>query len=272
MVKIRMNLWLGALLLCLTPVGQAEMLFSEAAASAHGGHQPSAHAAHGRGGAGPQLQDSAGASLALFTPTLERLPVDTPAEDGVLKLPRTGVDYYHLLLAERHTGKVHEAALRYIVGRGKPSGHSPSELLAVDKTALEIVPQPLPREHWRYESAEPVAFRVRFNGTPLADTWVGLSTSNGSQLEGTTDANGMVRFDLPDDFTRVVPGRDANPGAEFVVRTGTVANDMLYRTNLSAAYYVNPRHWQSTQVGLFMLGAGFISGLIVMRRGRSATV
>lgn len=267
------KLWLVALFGSVG-VAQAEMLFTEnSGGGGHAGHGAGATAAqggHGGHGAGrgpaTMLQDGLGASIQMVTPTLESLPVDAGKDGRTLQIPRTGIDSYHLLLAERRDEKVQEAAMRYIYGRGKPSGRSPSELLAHKATVLELIPAPLPREHWRYESGEKANFIVRFNGEPLADTWVGLSSSNGSSLEATSDHRGRVSFTLPEDFSRVVAGRQSNPPAEFVVRTGTYQNGMLYRTNLSAAYHVNPLNWQSNGVGLFMLGAGFVSGLVMMRR------
>ena len=78
-----------------------------------------------------------------------------------------------------------------------------------------------------------------------------------------------MQFILPDDFSNVRTGRQNNRPAEFIVRTGLTHQGMLYRTNFTAPYSVNPSHWKSTNVGLFMLVAGFVAGIVVMRKGGS---
>jgi len=50
-----------------------------------------------------------------------------------------------------------------------------------------------------------------------------------------------------------------------------VDEERLYRTNFTAPYSVNPSHWKSNTVGLFMLIFGFVSGIVVMRRAKPAT-
>jgi len=45
-----------------------------------------------------------------------------------------GKDNYHALVATRNNNGVEETAIRYIYGRGKPTGHSPEELTHLEKT------------------------------------------------------------------------------------------------------------------------------------------
>jgi hypothetical protein len=224
-----------------------------------------------RRGTSVYLQDAKGASLHMLTPTLELKELTVEDDQGQLKVPSTGMDNYHGLVAMRIEEGLHESALRYVYMRGKPSGRSPAELMANEKLLLEIVPDPLIRGHWRYMSNDEHAFIVRFNGKPLKDVWVGLATSNGSTLEATSDASGRVSFVLPDDFKRVVAGRRNNPPGEFIVRAGYSNDGTLYRTNFTHAYSTDPSHWQSTNVGVFMLIAGFVTGIVLMRKG-SGTV
>jgi len=231
----------------------------------------SGHDGHSRGGPVTlYLDDGEGAELKLWSSTLQQLSLEQSSDMGKVVLPKTGVDNYHALLAIRSSEQLVETAIRYKYMRGKPSGHSPSELTATAKSALEIVPRPLPREHWRYTGNRPANFTITYNGMPLKDAWVGLTTRNGTTLEATSDAQGEVSFRVPDDFTRVVPGRNNNPEGEFIVRTGHVDDGRLYRTNLTANYRVDPAHWQSNGVALFMLGSGFAAGLLITRR-RSTT-
>ncbi|QKQ25759.1 hypothetical protein [Candidatus Reidiella endopervernicosa] len=210
------------------------------------------------------LDDSEAAELQMWSSTLQLSELEQL--EGKVELTKTGIDNYHAVLATRSSQTLHESALRYRYMRGKPSGHSPSELTALTKTPLEIVPDPLPREHWRYTGNQTANFTITFNGEPLAGAWVGLTSSNGTTLESTSDAEGSVSFPVPDDFSRVMPGHSNNPKGEFIVRTGHVDNGRLYRTNLTADYRVDPGHWQSNGVALFMLGGGFAAGLLVTRR------
>jgi len=144
-------------------------------------------------------------------------------------------------------------------------------MMANNKLPLEIVPDPMAREHGRFYSQNENDVIVRFNGKPVSDAWVGFISSNGSELEATSDSEGRVTFTLPDDFKNVRTGRSNNKAADFMLRTGYVDEGVLYRTNFSAPYSVNPSHWQSSSVGLFMLLFGFVSGIVVMRRVKPAT-
>ncbi len=230
----------------------------------HGGHNP-------RRGKTVFLQDHAGAKLWMITPTLEERPLALDDEQGKLKIPATGMVSYHALLATRQEEGLHESSLRYVYLRGKPTGRSPAELMANNKLPLEIVPDPMAREHGRFYGQEEKSFIVRYKGKPLSNAWVGLVSSNGSNLEANTDAEGRVSFVLPDDFKNVRTGRSNNKPGDFLLRTGHVDEGVLYRTNFSAPYSVNPSHWQSSSVGLFMLVFGFASGIVVMRRAKPAT-
>jgi hypothetical protein len=279
-------------LLLMSGITQAELRWSTKAASmAHGAQsavqgKPAGMMQHKPQGSGANdhsrsrekilfLQDSAGARLWMIEPTLTSRPLELADNSGKLIVPSTGNDNYHALVATRQEERLHESALRYEYLRGKPSGHSPAELMANNKLPLEIVPDPMAREHGRFYSQNEHAFIVRFKGNPVSGAWVGLSSSNKTEMEATSDSEGRVVFTLPDDFQNVRTGRNNNRPAEFMIRTGYVAEDsegkMLYRTNFTAPYSVNPSHWQSNSVGLFMLLSGFAVGLVVMRRGKTTS-
>ena len=107
------------------------------------------------------------AQVVLWKPDLSTQPLEI--QQGKVGLKGTGVDNYHAIVAERTEGKLTEVAIRYEYARGKPSGHSSTELTAADKSTLEIVPEPIPREHYRYHSDQTWDFIVRFQGLPLAN-------------------------------------------------------------------------------------------------------
>ncbi len=236
-----------------------EVAVHEGDAGAHGhghGRRPTAH----------YLRDGAGAALTFWKPNLEQSVLPAVKADGQVPVRPSGVDNYHLLMASRASESGEEVALRYVYMLGKPSGQSPSQLVGATKASLEIVPAPLPREHWRYQTSAPAVFVVRYAGKPLAGQPVQLVTSNGSFLEAMTDLEGRVAFTLPEDFAHVGRGREANAPAEFIVSTSHVVDDFRRRTTLSADYHANPAHWQSSLGGVLALLVGFAGGVALWRR------
>lgn len=217
------------------------------------------------------LQDHTNAVVNYIDPSLKVLPLSSEDKASKFVLPDSGMDNYHALMAERKAEMLHESSLRYVYMRGKPSGYSPDDLISNHKLPLEIVPQPMIREHWRFYTKNRHTFQVLFNEKPLLDSWVILETTNGSKFDSKTDAQGNVSFVLPDDFKDIKPGRRANKPQDFVLRTVHIADNVTYKTNFSAKYSVNPSHWQSNAGGLLALSIGFISGLVIMRRHNKNT-
>jgi hypothetical protein len=245
--------------------------------SAGGGHQ---HHHHGqqaqpqqqpqpRRRGGPkklQLVNGEDARVVLWRPDLstDTLPL---AQDGTVEF-KPKVDNYHVVVAEREQGGVKQASIRYEYMRGRPSDQSPSKLAAAKKTAFEIEPSPIPREHHRYMTDVKWDFIVRFDGSPLSDVRVTMETSHGSKLHGMTDESGRVRFTIPDDFPSVKPGRRNNPAAELHVHAEYRQGQTLYQTDLSAPYYVGMHHWKSTLQGLVFAGLGLLAGGLISAAGR----
>jgi hypothetical protein len=217
------------------------------------------------------LQDSAGAEVQIWLPTLVRRPLQVNAQ-GVVDVAGTGVVNYHLLYARRKGEGIDEMALRYHYLNGKPTDMSPRHLLAYRKGALDVVPSPLTREHQRYLAGEAAEFIILFKNNPLANLPLTLTTSNGTSHELRSDAKGRVVVLLPDDFATVEAGRRANKPAEFVLTTHHSDTGTDYHTTLSADYHVNPSHWRSTAGALLAILVGFVGGLAVVRRSRKQEV
>ena len=175
-------------------------------------------------------------------------------------LPKTGVDNYHAVGVERHSQNLREFYIRYIYRRGKPSGHSPAEILAINKSDLEIFPDPLPREHRDYQSGETWPFIVRFRGEPLSGAEVVLSTFYGGISTAVSDKEGRVLLHLPDDFPDMVEGERDERKADFAVTAEHQDGDNRYRSHLGAEYEPNPRHWQSRPLGFLVIGIGMLAG------------
>lgn len=256
MVLLVASFWAGA--------AAATMQWQEFAGGGQGGGHAAHGGNHGAAARGLTLLDGDGASVSIVLPDLKRRPLQLT--DGRLQLRPTGMDNYHLLLAERQGEGWYESALRYQYLSGRPSGHSPHELVSARKVPLEIEPLPLAREHAHYLSGTVPVFLLRFDGMPVVGQPIALETSNGTRLFARTDAEGKVRFPLPDDFGAVQAGRDVNRPADFTLYAQLAVHDGLeYRTSLSAEYEVNPRHWQSFGGGAWGGLAGFVAGLGFLR-------
>ena len=248
---------LAALLVGLTPVAEA-MVWQPAPQKPHAGRM-AAKMLHLEGGEGAQAY--------LIHPDLERQALGIIDQQGMLKFKPSGKENYHALLAIREQDKLTEVAIRYLFLHGKPTGNSPSELTHSDKVELEIVPNPLPREHWRYASNQEVAFIVRFRGQPLANFPVTVSTSNGSSLKLKTAQDGRLHVRVPDDFKVVNVGRRNNPPAEWQIRVEHENGGFQFRTSLSADYLADSNHWQPLSWGLVAMAGGMlVTGALTIRR------
>jgi len=213
-----------------------------------------------------QLTGAEHSRVTMIMPDLSRREI--PLDNGLLTFRPSGIDNYHALLAQRKHKGVDESAIRYIYSFGKPSGHSPAELTQLVKTDLEIIPDPLPREHWHYKAGHEAAFLVRFKEHPLASTSVTLFTNNASLLEATTDTQGRVLFKLPDDYPITQAGNNANPAAEMMLHVKHTDNGQQYASWLSADYRANPEHWKNTQLGVMVTTGGFLFGAFMTGLGR----
>ncbi|MCG7980513.1 MAG: hypothetical protein N0E58_20595 [Candidatus Thiodiazotropha endolucinida] len=213
------------------------------------------------------LENGDGAIITLWKPDLstQQLTLDHNA----VTIPMTGIDNYHAIVAEKDWGDHKEAVIRYEYRFGRPSKQSPSQLAAKQKTEFEIVPDPIPREHYRYHSLQSWNYLVRFNGRPVNDLEVVLNTANGTQLSSTTDSHGRVSFQIPDDFPGMIEGERDKRLGQFIVSSEYLEGNRRYTTQLNADYRVNPAHWQSTRLGLLVVGIGFIAGGFLGRVKRS---
>ncbi|MEJ2691983.1 MAG: hypothetical protein P8166_02735 [Candidatus Thiodiazotropha sp.] len=220
---------------------------------------------HDRRGAKRLLLENAdGAGITLWKPDLTTQTLK--ASNGGLTIPKTGMDNYHAIVAQKDWGESKETAIRYEFMFGRPSEHSPSELAGVVKTELEIVPAPIPREHFHYQSNQRWGFQVRLHGQPLAKLPLALETEHGTRLEAVTDKRGYASFRLPDDFSDVVEGQRDKRRAEFAVSAELESHGITYQTRLTASYHPDPSHWQSASLGWAVTGMGFIVGGLVGRK------
>jgi hypothetical protein len=256
------------LCLLVLPLPSATTVATEAKPTAEHPKESQTQSVHNhRGPKQLMLENAEGAAITLWKPdlTTQRLK---PVDSGIT-IPKTGMNNYHAVVVEKDWGNSKETVIRYEYMFGRPSKQSPSKLAGAAKTDLEIVPAPIPREHFRYLSDQPWGFLVRLYGQPLANLPLVLETEHGSRLETVTDKQGYATFRIPDDFPEMVPGERDERRAEFVVSATAEAGGIAYETLLTASYRVNPSHWQSSPMGWAVVGLGFIAGgLLGRQRGR----
>lgn len=146
-------------------------------------------------------------------------------------------------------------------------GPAPAALLLARKNELEIIPQPLPREHASYRAGEEWNFLVRFDGHPLGGEQVILETANGSRAEFVTDAQGLAKVRFPDDFKPDVAQEGEHGGrskAGFVLTAEYGAGGKTYLTAFNQAYgpdaFAGRNLW--TGVGFMVFGMACAAPLL----------
>lgn len=151
-------------------------------------------------------------------------------------LPGVG-NYYWVTAREALPDRVIVASTTHYFSNPGPA---PTTLLRASKNELEIIPQPLPREHSGYRSNETWRFLVRYNGAPLANQPLTLETQNGSRATFISDAEGYARVKFPDDFKA-----DADSGSgqshgprrlPFVLASEHHGGDRHYLTAFNGMY------------------------------------
>lgn len=197
-------------------------------------------------------------------PTLEKR--DLLIEDDTVSLPHTGMDNYHALVVNQTKEKSVSSSVRYIYSHGKPSRTSPTKITQTQKSDLEIAPILLPREHDRYTGSDSYDFELRFKGEALTQNSIIFTTNNGMQESFRSDAKGLFRVTMPNDFKDVQNSRRKNKPAEFILAATYIDQNITYTTTLAMPYHVNPvDYWQSQKLGLAVLIIGLVLGLYLFR-------
>ena len=154
-------------------------------------------------------------------------------------------------------------------------GPAPTEMLLMPKHELEIVPQPLPREHGSYRESEKWSFLIRWQGQPLANQALTLETDSGTRTRTTTGADGIATVLFPRDIAPA--GGDAGEHAghgprrvKFVLSTERNAEGKRYLTAFNTTYSPDPDRERSLGWGAAFGLIGMVAALPLLRR-RTAT-
>lgn len=233
----------------------------------HGEH--SKHGGHGKGE--PMMlhaiNSEENCSVVLIKPDLSK--EDLNLSDTAIILPKSSIGgYYALVLTHRSENRV-DSAIRYLSQQGRPGKVSPTKLTAFPKSDLEIIPNPLHREHDRYTASKSYRFILYFQGKPLSNTVVTLETRNTPAQTYATDNTGAFSITLPNDFKNAKVGRNENKPSEFLLSTQYRSGEHLYKSTLSMPYSLNPNDfWQSQSYGAGVIAIGFLGGLVFYRRSK----
>lgn len=150
-------------------------------------------------------------------------------------------------------------------------GPAPTAMFLERKNALEIIPQPLPREHSSYRESEKWRFLVRFNGEPLANGKLKLETEFGTRGAFITGPDGMATVLFPRDFR---PAAEAAPGghgprrARFVLAVEHDDQGKHYLTAFNYGYGADPDRSRSLAAGAGFGLLGMLLAATLWRRKR----
>ncbi len=198
-----------------------------------------------------------------------RIEIPTGTEGAKFRAPKGRGNYYWVCAHEQRQGVVVTAStVRYFSNPGP----APTELLKRSKGELEVVPQPLPREHAYYRAGEQWPFLVRYRGQPLAGATVRLETEHGTHATFTTDERGLARVAFPLDFKNKGPSAERGhaghgpPRAAFVLAVEHRDGNRRYLTAFNYVYTPDAYAQKSLWAGLGFALFGMALALPLLRR------
>ena len=194
---------------------------------------------------------------------------DFALSDGAARIssaaPQIG-NYHWVVLREASPDSVRVASTAWYFSN---PGASPEVLLATPKHELEIVPQPLPREHGQYRESEKWPFLVRLYGKPLAGQRLLLETEFGSRSQFVTDGEGIATVLFPRDFPpppAEQAGGHGRPSAAFVLSTEHAEGGHRYQTAFNLRYGPDADRGRSLAWGAAFGLAGMLAAAPLLRR------
>lgn len=198
-----------------------------------------------------------------------------PMDLGGAKLGASSSGGFHMLTAREESAEgVRVASTVYYFG--ERGAKNPTAMFMQQKNELEIIPQPHPREHSRYRANENWRFLVRFNGQPLPNHKVILQTSNGSKVELSSDAQGMLQVQIPDDFKPIKEEDTGHNhgmmrrGAELVLATERVESGKTYLTAFNTSYGPDAYEGRSLAMGIGFMLLGMAGAAPLLRQRKQA--
>lgn len=204
----------------------------------------------------------------------DRLKVNYPVTSDGAKIeastPKIG-NYHWVTAREENEVEVRTASTAWYFGNPGPS---PKDLLQQPRHELEIVPDPLPREHGRYRESEKWRFLVRFNGQPLAGQMLALETEFGSRSSFVTDAAGFATVLFPRDFKPAAQAEGDHAGhgrryGQFVLSTEKATDGKHYLTAFNLSYAEDGDRNKSLGWGATFGLVGMLAATPLLRRRKN---
>lgn len=183
--------------------------------------------------------------------------------------PKIG-NYHWVSAREESAGKVTVASTAYFFGN---PGEAPTRLLLERKSELEIIPQPLPREHGAWRESEKWPFLLRFNGQPLAKKAVRMETEFGTRTSFVSDEKGMVTVLFPRDFkpAEEKPGEGGHGPrkAKFVLAVEHDDGGKHFLTAFNYTYSADAERGKSLSAGVGFGLLGMLLATPLLRRRKT---
>lgn len=200
-----------------------------------------------------------------------RVEIPVGPEGGEFRAPQRQGNYYWVSARQQTKDAIVTAStVRFFSNPGP----APTELLLRNKGELELIPQPLPREHAYYRAGEVWPFLVRYRGRPLAAATVTLDTEHGTHAVFETDERGVARIAFPLDFQ---PGEPSGAGghgprrAAFALGVEHTDGGVRHLTAFNYAYTPDAFDRKSLWAGLGFAFLGMaLAAPLLRRKSRTA--
>lgn len=204
----------------------------------------------------------------------ERLRVSYPlgAEGASIRSAAPGMGNYHWVVARGESPEdVRVASTAWYFSN---PGNAPTQLLREIRHELEIIPQPLPREHASYRESEKWRFLVRWQGKPLPRQAVHLETEMGTRMSVLTDEQGFATVVFPRDQRPISAQANEHgrpPRSKFVLAVEKEEGGRRYLTAFNDQYGPDPDRQRNLAWGAGFAVLGMVAALPLLRRRAIAT-
>jgi hypothetical protein len=205
----------------------------------------------------------------------DETPAKAVVEQGsALVTPPGGMggNYHWLIAREESPEQVTVASTAWYFSN---PGASPKALLQRVRHELEIIPDPLPREHSQYREGERWRFLVRFRGKPLPGIKLQLETEAGTRSSMVVDRDGIATVVLPRDLDPASAKGGGHmsrgPRGGFVLAVRHEAEGRRYLTAFNGNYGADPGRTQSLAwgAGFGVLGMALALPLVIRRKEKT---
>jgi hypothetical protein len=205
-------------------------------------------------------------------------PLRVPVQDGAAtfapQTPQAGNYHWVIARSESNDGGQRDIRVASTVWYFSNPGPAPTAMLQAPKHELEIVPEPLPREHNSYRESDKAIFLVRFKGAPAANQPVVLETEAGSRENLVADGEGRVVALLPRDFKPIAASDGMAAGghrhgparAKFVLAAERQDGSTHYLTALNLSYGADADRERNLGYGAAFAALGMVMALPLLRR------